>query len=443
MQLNEYHNFIFNKLKKSELAKGMFIYSIGSFGSKAINLAIYPLLSFYLIKSDLGYYDLIVNMVYLVAPITTLQLADSIYRFIITSINRDDTKKLISNGFKFILYISLFAFTSLYIILNLIESPIIHVELILLMSFLFSINISTKQIVRGIKKNRSYVISDVLYSLIFVSSLLIFFNITELGIEGVFYSFILTNMTSIIYLWLSTNLYDYVERGIYLNKNICKRLLSYSLPLIPNSLSWWLVASANTWIILYFLGLESNGIYAIAFKFSSVIYLLNKVFSLAWQDKVIVQNDGENAKYNSKVFNYLLFFLLSMAVFIVLFTKPILKFIISEDYYGAWRYVPWLLLGTIFANISAFFGAFYLKWEKTNKIFITTLIGSLTSVVLSIILTKFYGLTGASISIFFGFLTVSTLRYFDTKRYLNLKFSSYLLIPIILLFIVITLIFQL
>ncbi|GAA0750915.1 lipopolysaccharide biosynthesis protein [Psychroflexus lacisalsi] len=442
MELRHLNKATLHKLTNSELMRGMFIYSFGSLGSKAINLAIYPLLTFYLIKSELGYYDLIINTIYLVMPIATFQVSDGIFRFLLTSKLKEERVKIISNGIKLILYSTLIILSTLYLIIN-FEPSIIHGEFVFFMAFLFSINISTKQIVRGIKKNKNYVISDILYSFMFVFLLVLSLVVFGFGIKGVFYSFISANFISICYLWFSTNLFEYVEKNFNLNKSVCKDLLTYSLPLIPNSLSWWLVASANTWIIFLFIGLEGNGIYAIAFKFSSVIYLLNKIFSLAWQDKVILQSEGENKAYNSRVFNYLLFFLFSLAIIIILISRPILRFAVSVDYYEAWKYIPWLILGTVFANVSAYFGAFYLKWKKTNKIFITTLIGSGASVLLSLVLTKYFGLTGASLSIFLGFSLISILRYYDTKARLNLKFSPFLLIPLTLLFIVVILTYTL
>ena len=217
-----------------------------------------------------------------------------------------------------------------------------------------------------------------------------------------------------------------------------KKLLNYSLPLIPNSISWWLVGSVNTYIVLTLLGLSSNGIYAIAFKFSSIIYLMNKVFSLAWQDYVIMDNEKDE-NYKSKVINNLLFFLTFIIFVIILLIRPIINIIVSSDYYEAWEYVPFLLIASLFSSLSTFYGAYYLKWSSTNKIFITTLWGAFTTIISSYFLTLSFGLLGTSISMMLGFMVVAFMRWYDTRLILNIKFKPKLLFMLLLIAVSITL----
>lgn len=415
----------------------MLIYSFGSLGSRAINFAIYPILTFFLLKSELGYYDLIVNTIFLVIPLATLQISDGIYRAILPLSDKSEKKDIISTGFNFIL---LSTFTILLIVLLIVNFilPLEYGFVVFTMAFLFAINQSFKLITRGLRKNRNYVISDIIYSFSFVFCLVVLLKFFGLGLLGVLVSFIAANVFSIIYLTFSTGLPSYLNFKAFPKKRLYNPLLRYSMPLIPNTLSWWLVGSANTYIITIILGLNFNGIYAVAFKFSSIVYILNKIFSLAWQDQLI-GGSNDDSKYNSKVFNRLLFFLLIVVLLITLLMKPILKIIVTEEFYIVWHYIPFLLIATVFSSISSYFGAFYLKWKKTNKIFITTLIGASVAIISSIILTKMFGLLGTSTSMALGFGTVAISRYLDTKKYLNLKFNSKLLILILIIIIAIAL----
>lgn len=421
----------------SSLAKGMLIYSFGGFGSKAINFAIYPLLTFYLTKTDLGYYDLIVNSIFLVIPIATFQISDGIYRFVLSKDDKFKQKDVISTGFNFILISTIVVLLILLFFFNFFFR-IEYSFLVFAMSFFYAINQAFKQISRGIRKNRNYVISDIIYSISFISFLFLLLDFFNLELKGVMISFVIANVLSASYLLISTGIISYLSLKSSPQKKIYHALLRYSTPLIPNTLSWWLVGSANTYIITIILGLNFNGLYAVAFKFSSIIYILNRIFSLAWQDQLIggITNDSN---FNSKVFNRLLSFLLTIVILLILLMKPILNLIVTEEYFIVWHYIPFLLIATVFSSISSYFGAFYLSWGKTNKIFVTTLIGAIIAIVSSIILTKIYGLMGTSVSMAIGFGTVAVSRYLDTKINLNLKFNFRLLILILMIIMAIAL----
>ena len=49
-----------------------------------------------------------------------------------------------------------------------------------------------------------------------------------------------------------------------------KKILKYSLPLVPNELSWTVMHSSDRWIVSYFMGVAQNGLIAVASKFSLI-----------------------------------------------------------------------------------------------------------------------------------------------------------------------------
>ncbi|MDM9629897.1 lipopolysaccharide biosynthesis protein [Robiginitalea aurantiaca] len=411
------------------LSKNILLYSFGSLGSRAINFAIYPILTFYLLKEDLGFYDVVVNTIFLVIPLATLQYADGIYRVILPLDDEVRKKGIIAGGFNFITMSSLVILAILVAAISWIF-PLRFGGLIFLMAFFFGINQSTKQIVRGLKKNVQYVAGDILYSLVFILILALTLIVLKLGLKGVFIAFIVANLLSFTYLIFSSGMRRYLDFKQMPQVVELKPILNYSTPLIPNTLSWWLVGSANTYIIIAILGLEFNGIYAVAYKISSVIYLLNRVFNLAWQDQLIA-SDQEESLYNSKIFNRLTLTLLTLAIVLTIVMKPLLHLVVEETYFIVWKYVPFLILAAVLSSISAYFGAFYLKWQTTRKIFISTLIGAFIAIICSIVLTKNFGLIGTSTSMAIGFGTVFLYRYLDTKARLKLHLSIY--IPFLLL----------
>ncbi|BCP62257.1 hypothetical protein SUT380_14450 [Streptococcus parasuis] len=54
---------------------------------------------------------------------------------------------------------------------------------------------------------------------------------------------------------------------------------NYSVPLIPNALSWWIISASDRTIVTYF-GISINGVYSASNKFSVIIVTLFLIFNL-------------------------------------------------------------------------------------------------------------------------------------------------------------------
>ena len=68
-------------------------------------------------------------------------------------------------------------------------------------------------------------------------------------------------------------------------------MLKYSVPLVPNMLSWWIVNASDRMIISTILGIAQNGIYSAANKFSGVVSTLYSVFNLTWTESAALNID--------------------------------------------------------------------------------------------------------------------------------------------------------
>lgn len=100
--------------------------------------------------------------------------------------------------------------------------------------------------------------------------------------------------------------YDYSWKGI-------KKLISYSYPLIPNSISWWIINVSDRTIINLFLGAASNGIYAIACKIPNLCSNIFAAFNISWQEAATEMiDDKESNSYFNQVYNTMYITLLSL-----------------------------------------------------------------------------------------------------------------------------------
>src|SRR5690606_7012343 len=74
------------------------IYAIGTFGSKLLTFLLVPVYSFYLNKESFGTYDLVITTINLLVPFVTLQISDSVLRWLITSKDQQERNNAIYGG---------------------------------------------------------------------------------------------------------------------------------------------------------------------------------------------------------------------------------------------------------------------------------------------------------------------------------------------------------
>lgn len=213
-------------------------------------------------------------------------------------------------------------------------------------------------------------------------------------------------------------------------------MLLYSIPLIPNAIMWWAMSSLNRYMIVFFLELSANGIYAIASKIPSLLSIINSIFFQAWQMSAIEEaNSKEKSKFYTNVFNVFSVFMLITTSIILVHLKLIMS-IFSDNYYDSWKYVPFLMLGVVFSSYSSFLGTNYIAAKKTTGVFKTSVVGAIINITLNFLLIPFIGLYGAAIGTMVSFMVIWILRIIDTRNFVTIKINLYkLILSFIIIFI--------
>lgn len=417
-----------NSYKK--LINNSFIFAIGNLGSKLITFILVPLYTFYLSTEQYGTVDLVMTTITMLLPIVSASIYDGVLRFIM---DKDKPRDVIVTNSMFIGILGMiiaFLFYPVLSFLNIFKGNLIFMYLILIVQFL---QLFIAQFSRAIGKIKIYAVNGLLLTssiAIFNILFLVYFNF---GIKGYFWSHILANIISIIFLVIFTKIYKSLNFSKISSKTL-KELLNYSVPLIPNSLMWFLVNASSRYFILFFIGISSNGIFGVASKIPALISLINQIFSQAWQISAIEEYENENkANFYSNVFTYLssVLFIGSSALIVAL--KLLFNLAFSSDYYIAWKVVPFLLIGTIFSSLSGFLGTNYIAAKETKGVFKTSVYGGIISIILNFIFIPTFGIIGAGISSMVSFFLIFMIRFYDTKKYINMTIDWFLFIKTLII----------
>jgi O-antigen/teichoic acid export membrane protein len=404
------------------ILKNTLIYALGNFGSKILAFLLLPLYTYYLNRDEFGTYDLFIVTISLLTPILSLQISDAAYRWLIDTKDKDKQKTIIFNGFLLILITG-----SLFIIGYLIFISFVKIKysgyfmVILLLTLLTPY---FQKVLRGLGKNLEYAISGIISTFLILSLNILFLAKLNFKIESLFISTIIANIIVLIYILTKINFKGVFKKN-KINKTELKAMIKYSLPLVPNSLSWWLINASDKYLILYFLNLEANGIYAISTRFPSIIMLLNSVFLMAWQDHGISAKDNkENMAFFSKLFNKFIVLELTFVIFLIAISPYLIKYLIDDKYAEAWKYLPFLFIGTALNAFAAYIGVGYQRSKKTKGILITSIAGGIANIIISLSLLPIIGLYAPALGTFISFSIVYILRKRETDKFFKINVNN-------------------
>lgn len=381
-----------------------------------------PIFTRILSQTDYGKIDFFNTTISLLLPFLTLGITDAVFRFTMEKTGEKEKSVVLSSALM-VSFWGTFVFLVLVPIISKIKSIS---ELTIYMAFAFAINSILsilKTYIRAKQKLFIYALGDIVHTLSFATLGIILVAVLRYGIQGYFLSYIFSSLIDVIYLLIAGKVYkDILLRNISFHK--VKAMLRYSIPLIPNGLSWWIMNVSDRYLIIIFLGFAANGIYSVSYKFMSLITILNGIFYQAWQISAIEQYEREDKGiFYSNVFKMLSIFLLFTVLLFAIVLKPMVMIMTGESFYEAWKYIPFLFLGAIFSAFSGFFGVGYIASKNTMGAFKTSVIGAMVNFGINILFIPIIGLKAAAISTMLAFFTMWILRVFETRKYFQIKIN--------------------
>ena len=202
-----------------------------------------------------------------------------------------------------------------------------------------------------------------------------------------------------------------------------KSLWKYSLPLIPNAISWWVFNASDRVIASAFLGVDQNGILAASLKFSAVFITFYNIFNMSWTESIsIAIKDADVSDYFNKMFNIVLRLFTAMAVGIIACMPFVFPIMINEKFSAGYGLIPISIIGSLFNVVVGLISVIYVAEKNTKAIASTSIVSAVINIIVHLVLIEFIGLYAAVISTFVAFFVMSIYRLVDvSKRYIKVK----------------------
>ena len=419
--------------KGKDLAKNTAIVSIGKICTQLITFLLLPVYTAVLSNEEYGVVDLLNTLTSLLLPIVTLQIEQGIFRYLIDCRENNEKQiKLITTIIRFMIIQSIVC-----IVIFLCVSPFIHNEYkyFLMANLLMGIFSSLLlQICRGLGDNATYAIGSFITGAFTVVLNVIFIVAFRWGAYGMLGATAISNFICAVYIFLKRKIYKYIKPKQF-DKKILKEIIKYSVPLIPNMISWWIVSASDRTIISAVIGIAQNGIYSAANKFSGVFTTLYSVFNLTWTESASINiNSEDRDEFFSKILDFVIRFFGCLCLGTIAVMPFAFNILINEKFAEAYYQIPILILGSVFNILVSFVGSIYVAKKLTKEIAKTSVISAVINIFVNIVLIKSIGLYAASISTVIAYALMFIYRWIDVKKYVKFNVNKILMFALTIMY---------
>ena len=413
--------------RKKEFINNTAILFIGRMCTRVIQFLLLPLYTAILTTSEYGTADLISTCVTILAVLVNLQIENAIFRFLIENRGKEEGIKTVISNVVLISTFQILIYTLLYLLFqNLVT---IEPKIFLLLNVISSIFVSgILQITRGLGDYKAYAKASFFSATSIILFNIIFLLVFKMSVTGLLLSTFVSNILTGLYLIFKKKIYKYINRK-YIDRKQQKEYLKYSIPLIPNELSWQAIRSSDKIIVSAILGTSANGILSLSTKFSSIYTEIYNIFNTSLTDTVVVnlnKKDGEN--YITKIINELYRLFLSLALLMISVMPFIFNFFVNANFSESYNYIPLYILACIFNVLVGLISGIFVANKNTKIIATTSTLAGIINIIVDLLLMRIIGLYAAVLSTIIGFLSMFIIRYrIIIKKYdIRIKLSNFL-----------------
>ena len=244
--------------KYKYLIKNTGFLAISSFSSRILVFLLVPFYTNILSTSEYGIYDLATTTIQLLMPILTLNVYEGVTRFLMS--DKENPNTIVTLGFKYI------AVGTAIFALALWANTIFNIfplfsgyELLIFLYFVSNVLYQyAVQCAKGFELVKLMGIAGVISTVVMVFTNVLFLAIWHIGLPGFFLSYILGQGIAAVYLFWKIEIIRYLKNED--DYDLQKRLVYYSVPLILNTIGWWINNASDRYIVTWLCGVSINGI---------------------------------------------------------------------------------------------------------------------------------------------------------------------------------------
>lgn len=431
------------------IVKHTAIYSTSDLLAKAVGFFLLPIYTRYLSPADYGILELLSVTLSIIIIFIQQGMQTSFFRAY--SFDYKDSKEeqrvVVSTSYFYLLFSSFIFLGIIFLFSKQINHLLFQskdytklVQLTIITGFFNTLSRIPFQLFRARLQSVKFSLVSILRFLINVCLNIYFILKLKMGLSGIIYGNLYTSI--LIAIIISFLIYRHLPLKFSFHK--LKNMLSYGLPLVPGSLSIWVLSVANRYFIERLSTTTELGLYSLGNRFSGLLeFLIIQPFLTTWPSIYFPLAKEKDAPITfSRLTTYFLLIGCFSSLGIIALSNPAIKVMADPKFWGAYKVIPLLVFSVLLYGVFSLLniGFFIQKKTKYNPLVIG--IAAIFNLLMNYLLIPPYGMLGAALASFFSYLLMDFLAYLLNTRIYPVPYEGLRILKIILITVLIFFIFS-
>jgi O-antigen/teichoic acid export membrane protein len=194
-------------------------------------------------------------------------------------------------------------------------------------------------------------------------------------------------------------------------------MLRFGLPTMPAELSLYALNVIDRVVLARMAGLAAAGLYSLAVKFSQVVTVVVRAFNLAWPPLAYsIRSDDDARRAYSLVVTYYLLVSFTIVLALSLEARWVVRALAAPEFFDAYEAIPLVATGVTLYALYLVLSVAVGRVGRTEYNFPVTGVALATNLGLNLVLIPPYGIVGAGIALVAAYLVMVGLMYLVTRR---------------------------
>ncbi len=412
-----------------------FAKNVGLIGSAQALTSLGSFLLLPIITKDLGAYNYgiwsqISITISLISPLALISLSTTLIRFLSSEKDKEKIRESFFSIIFFVAFTGLLASILMYLSSNFIATYIFKdisssyfikaSSLIILLTVIDQITTIYYRIFQQIKKYSYLTIFQTFGRLI----LTLAFLLMGFGLMGVIFAVLIVQ--SLLFIISICGIISQI--GFAIPKfNQIGDYLRYSIPLTPNKLIRWITDSSDRYMVGYFMGLNSVGVYSASCAIGGLINLivtplqfilfpeLSRLFDEGKIDQVKI--------YLSYSTRYFLLIAIPAVFGISALSKSLLNLFTTSEFVSGYLVIPFIAISALFAGIFQIIINVPQLIKMTKFNVYIHIFAAFINIIFNFILIPFIGILGAALATMISYIAMVVLCIYISFKYISFNLN--------------------
>lgn len=390
-------------------------YFLGNVLTRLISFFLLPVYTRFLAQEHMGYFDASTKLLNIIIPLVCLEVWSALMRFLFDFEDRNGKEKVIFNGF-----VIFAGSVAVYVLGFALLGFFVNIQcalLVLFYGFFLMIQNIYSYLARGMGHNQAFAVSGIVSGLINAASNVVMIVFLGMRLESLFLS--MTLGLFVQFLILEGRVHALRALKVrYFDRTLILEMARFGLPLAVNNSCYWLLSGYNSIGISHTLGLDANGLYAVAGKFTMAVAIVANCFALAWQEMVYsVGNKKEDkCRLYSTGCDLCITLLLFGVMLIVPAVSVVFNLLVDESFSAAYSAVPLYMFATAISTFAGFLGNAFGAEKKTKSLIVSTVTAAAVNIATFHLLVGVLGIEAANVALTLGYIVIITIRWLQLRR---------------------------